>query len=129
MSLIQSSKNLLSVYTQVSQQATSGESARPQGSKWDEAGEKLQGLLNRQGKRIQAEIQELVQGEVSPAKVATDAASFDQDDELWNRYAIGHLKDGEVKARAQDGLVWAKVARQMHRGVGRLVKHLPEDDY
>lgn len=87
----------------------------------------LQSAIDQQGEKVKSEVEQHLHGSWKPAKEHPGRDASMGDDEIWSRLAVIETTSKEGKAEQNRGRGWAVTAKQMQRGVQRIVKHLPED--
>ena len=86
----------------------------------------LQKVLHSQGEKAKVEVNHIVDGSSKSAKGPCEINASAAGDHLWSRFAALSKKDNR-KPVGDKGEGWAMAAKHIHKGVQRIVKHLPED--
>ncbi|KAL2046776.1 hypothetical protein N7G274_000794 [Stereocaulon virgatum] len=121
------SRDLLAHYDRGCQQITSVEGILriKSGPKGDL--QILQSAIDQQGEKIKSEVGQYLYGSRKPTKEHPGGDASVGDDEIWSRLAVIGATSEEGKTEKNGGTGWAVTAKQMQRGVRRIIKHLPED--
>jgi len=125
--LTKSSKDLLDHCKDANRQLEEIVSTGRTTPRWEDERTGLRRLIESQSKRVKHEIYNLLHNEKLSPRQGIEDSSPNQH-ELWNRLAEVASNGRIASRRPSEDAGWALAARQMQRGVRRIVKHLPEDE-
>ncbi len=119
------SRQLVGHYNQICQQIAAAEGGLKMESGAEGDIQALQKVLHSQGEKAKLEVDHIINGSSKSAKGPYDINASAAGDGLWSRFAVPSKDDR--KAVRDKGESWAMAAEHIHKGVKRIVKHLPED--
>ena len=124
---IASSRELLRRYERVSQQVAFGKGVPMMESEWEKDNQTLQRILYKQGEKVNLKVHQFLNEETKSSKEQVKGDMSELDTHLWTRFAVGESQEENVEAPdGRKGETWAVVVKNVHRGVRRTVKTLPE---
>ena len=121
--LLALSKDLLNIYDGVLRSLDTKAGSLSVGANWDNDCRKLHGVLQAGRKVTEDRVSEVVRGHSKAVeKSSADHVADPDAPHTWTEFAM-------VEGAQQNGPGWASAVKNAERGVRRLVRHLPADEY
>lgn len=123
-----SSRELLVHYGRASEQVAFSQGISMMESGWEKDNETLQHILGKQKVKAKLELQQFLSEDSKSSKEQVEEGVSKLDTDLWDHFGVGKTKMESVEALSRKRETWAAVAKNVHRGVRRALKDIPEDD-
>ena len=129
-SLMSSAKQLLQVYTKLTERVSSTENLGQTGSEWNECSANLARLITDQGERIKKHVKlGLDEAPRTSEKGIDELLALRRENAVWT-LLIDHTASPSRKA-AEDmpfEMDWGEAAGEVKKGIKRLIKHVPDEE-